>query len=139
MYKAFRSVRCPHSRLILHWRGLGTNSLIGPEALDEVLQPCAVVWDIRYQFLVMPPVVYPAEAQLFCHQRKLRRVITHQQADHRKLQGGMIGRHGCRIQDPFPLLGAHSWQVGIQQRVQRRLIHEHPTRQLLHLLPPHRR
>ena len=28
MYKAFRSVRRPLSRLILHWRGLGKNSLV---------------------------------------------------------------------------------------------------------------
>ena len=30
IYKAFRSMRCSRSRLILHWRGLGKNS-----------QPCA--------------------------------------------------------------------------------------------------
>ena len=26
LHKAFRSVRRPHARLILHWRGLGKNS-----------------------------------------------------------------------------------------------------------------
>ena len=26
MSQALRSMRCPHSRLILHWRGLGKNS-----------------------------------------------------------------------------------------------------------------
>jgi hypothetical protein len=37
-HKAFRSVRRPHSRLILHWRGVGKNShaaALGPCPTDQ--------------------------------------------------------------------------------------------------------
>ena len=88
-----------------------------------MVEPFLVVRQPWGQFLIMPPVVDPAQRDFLREHGKLGGIITHQCLDHRDgwRVVGVVGRDRQRILDPLPPLCGESCGGGVQVRLQFRL------------------